>query len=266
MWTTHVTAPKDLGDASYILGLEIYLPASTFSQMAHTHKTLMRYGMSESLPVATSLDPIRKAEPGTEIADSSEYQTTIGSSMCPIWPSQSHSRHNSSLDRTKDTCDAPSECFGIYPAQLTGHCTTHSHFYAGASYANSQALLRMHQWSALEYMAMSLASQHPTRLRHGLQLLRYCINLKPSTISTTFSATIREHWGPRITDVHYHYNSRTATSTYLRRMASQTYSRHLELASVTVTKNKPKEVSVSVPLISSPASIHVLSTPLLLNI
>ena len=71
---------KDLGDARYILGLEItYTPTGIgISQTAYIHKILMRYGMSESRPVATPLDPnqpLRKLEPGTEIADISEYQS-----------------------------------------------------------------------------------------------------------------------------------------------------------------------------------------------
>ena len=166
---TCVTAPKDLGDASYILGLEIYLPASTFSQMAHTHKTLMRYGMSESLPVATLLDPIRKAEPGTGIADSSEYQTIIGSLMCPIWPSQSHSCHNSSLDRTKDTCakrvlrylsstvDWPLH----YPQSLLRWCIVRQ--FASPTPDASVIGSRI-------YGRVIGKSTPPTRLQHGLQL------------------------------------------------------------------------------------------------
>ena len=58
-----------------------YLPNGIYTQI------LMRYGMSESRPVATPLDPnqpLRKAEPGMEIADISKYQSIIGSLMYAV--------------------------------------------------------------------------------------------------------------------------------------------------------------------------------------
>ena len=80
---------KDLGDARYILGLEItYSPTGIgISQMAYIHKILMRYGMSKLRPIATLLDPnqpLQKVEPGMEIADISEYQSIIGSLMYAV--------------------------------------------------------------------------------------------------------------------------------------------------------------------------------------
>ena len=80
---------KGLGDAHYILGLEItYTPASIdISKTAYIHKFLMQYGMSASQPIATPLDLnqlLWRVEPGTDIVDISEYQSIIGSLMYAV--------------------------------------------------------------------------------------------------------------------------------------------------------------------------------------
>ena len=80
---------KDLGDAKYILGLELTYTETgiSISQHGYIEKILLRFGMSECRPVATPLDPnmpLRKAEPGTEIEDFCTYQSIIGSLMYAV--------------------------------------------------------------------------------------------------------------------------------------------------------------------------------------
>ena len=80
---------KDLGDAKYILGLELTYTETgiRISQLSYIEKILLRFGMSNSRPVATPLDPnmpLRKAEPGTEVEDIGVYQSVIGSLMYAV--------------------------------------------------------------------------------------------------------------------------------------------------------------------------------------
>jgi len=80
---------KDLGDAKYILGLELtYAEAGiNISQYGYIEKILLQFGMSDSRPVAIPLDPnmpLRKVEPGTEIKDIGIYQSIIGSLMYAV--------------------------------------------------------------------------------------------------------------------------------------------------------------------------------------
>ena len=75
---------NDLGDARFILGLELKYTANgiSISQQSYIERILERFGVSDSRSVATPLDPntpLRKSEPGTELADISEYQRIIGS-------------------------------------------------------------------------------------------------------------------------------------------------------------------------------------------
>ena len=77
---------KDMGDAKFILGLEIkYINKGIeLSQDGYINRTLEKFGYSNCRPFATPLEDNKKlqnAEPGTEIEQITDYQSLIGSLM-----------------------------------------------------------------------------------------------------------------------------------------------------------------------------------------
>ena len=79
----------DLGDATWILGLQITYSEQgiTISQRSYIDKILAKFGMDRSRPASTPLDRNHKLQKGTieeQIDDPSYYQCIIGSLMYTV--------------------------------------------------------------------------------------------------------------------------------------------------------------------------------------